>query len=167
MRPGASAIVGAVILPLLGACDGAEQEEQPVVAEPEDPEPRDRPDVLAEADLTGDPPTELQIDDVVIGEGEPVGAGDTVSVHYVGVGWSTRDEFGTSWERGQPLSFTIGAGNVIAGWDQGVEGMQVGGRRTLTIPPDLAYGDRGVDGVIAPGETLVFVVDLVAADRDG
>jgi peptidylprolyl isomerase len=165
MRRGASAFIGAVVLLLLGACDGAEQEEQPVVDETEDPEPRDRPDVLAEADLTGDPPTELQIDDVELGEGEPVGAGDTVSVHYVGVGWSTRDEFDASWERRQPLAFTLGAGHVIEGWDRGVEGMRVGGRRTLTIPPGLAYGDRGVDGVIAPGETLVFVVDLLAVDR--
>jgi peptidylprolyl isomerase len=164
MRRGRGAILVAAVL-LLGACDGADQEEPPVADETEDPEPRDRPDVLAETQLTGDPPTELQIDDVATGEGEVAEAGDTVSVHYVGVGWSTRDEFDASWERGQPLAFTIGAGHVIAGWDRGVEGMRVGGRRTLTIPPGLAYGDRGVDGVIAPGETLVFVVDLLAVDR--
>jgi peptidylprolyl isomerase len=164
MRRVASAVIGAAVL-VLGACDGADEEEQPVVDETEDPEPRDRPDVEADVDLTGDPPTELQLDDVVPGEGEVAEAGDTVSVHYVGVGWSTRAEFDASWERGQPLAFTLGAGHVIEGWDRGVEGMRVGGRRALTIPPGLAYGDRGVDGVIAPGETLVFVVDLLAVDR--
>jgi peptidylprolyl isomerase len=161
-RRGAVVIAAAL---LLGACDGADEEEQPVADETEVPEPRERPDVGAEVDLTGDPPADLQIDELVPGEGEQVGAGDTVSVHYVGVGWSTGDEFDASWERRQPLTFTLGAGQVIEGWDRGVEGMRVGGRRVLTIPPDLAYGDRGVEGVIAPGETLVFVVDLLAADR--
>jgi peptidylprolyl isomerase len=165
MRRGRAAVIIAAVL-LLGACERGDEEERPVADETEAPDPSQRPDVLAEAgDLAGDPPTELQIDDVLVGEGDPVEAGDTVSVHYVGVAWSTREEFDASWERDQPLSFTLGAGHVIRGWDQGVEGMRVGGRRTLTIPPDLAYGDRGVDGVIAPGETLVFVVDLLAFDR--
>jgi peptidylprolyl isomerase len=165
MRRGrVTAIIAAVLL--LGACEGVDEEERPVADETEAPAERERPDVLAEAgDLTGDPPSELQSEDGTVGEGEPVEAGDTVSVHYVGVGWSTREEFDASWERGQPLTFTLGAGHVIAGWDQGVEGMRLGGRRALTIPPDLAYGERGVEGDIAPGETLVFVVDLLAVDR--
>ena len=90
-------------------------------------------------------------------------AGDTVSVHYVGVAFSTGEEFDASWNRGTPLQFQLGVGQVISGWDQGVQGMKVGGRRQLTIPAHLAYGDRGAGGgAIAPGETLIFVCDLVA-----
>ena len=88
--------------------------------------------------------------------------GDTVEVHYVGVAYSTGEEFDASWNRGEPLQFRLGVGQVIAGWDQGVQGMKVGGRRQLIIPPDLAYGDRGAAGAIAPGETLIFVCDLVS-----
>ena len=88
--------------------------------------------------------------------------GDTVQVHYVGVAYSTGEEFDASWNRGEPLEFRLGTGRVIAGWDQGVQGMRVGGRRQLVIPPDLAYGDRGAGRAIAPGETLIFVCDLVA-----
>ena len=83
--------------------------------------------------------------------------------HYVGVAYSTGEEFDASWNRGEPLSFRLGVGQVIAGWDQGIQGMKVGGRRRLTIPARLAYGDRGAGGAIAPGETLIFVVDLVEA----
>ncbi len=85
----------------------------------------------------------------------------TVSAHYVGVAFSSGEEFDASWSRGAPLDFRLGMGQVIAGWDQGISGMRVGGRRRLTIPPHLAYGDRGAGGAIAPGETLIFVVDLV------
>jgi peptidylprolyl isomerase len=88
-------------------------------------------------------------------------AGDQVQVHYVGVAYSTGEEFDSSYDRGDPLEFQLGAGRVIAGWDQGVQGMRVGGRRQLVIPPHLAYGDRGAGNVIAPGETLIFVCDLV------
>ena len=87
-------------------------------------------------------------------------AGHTVRAHYVGVAHSTGEEFDASWNRGDPLEFRLGVGMVIAGWDQGIEGMKVGGRRRLTIPPHLAYGDRGAGGAIKPGETLIFVVDL-------
>jgi peptidylprolyl isomerase len=110
----------------------------------------------------GPAPTELQSVDLQEGSGAEAKAGDTVSVHYVGVSYSTGEEFDASWNRGQPLQFQLGAGQVIAGWDQGVQGMKVGGRRRLTIPPHLAYGERGAGGVIAPGETLIFVCDLVA-----
>lgn len=104
---------------------------------------------------------DLRIDDLVEGDGDEATAGTTVSVHYVGVAASTGEQFDASWDRGEPLPFQLGAGMVIEGWDRGVEGMRVGGRRQLTIPASLAYGDRGVPGTIAPGETLVFVVDLL------
>ncbi len=118
------------------------------------------PSALVEADR-GAPPSELTVVDVVIGEGEPAVAGRSVTVHYVGVRWSDGGPFDASWDRGQTFAFTLGQNRVITGWERGVEGMQVGGRRRLTIPPELGYGDRGAGGVIAPGETLVFVVDLL------
>ena len=107
------------------------------------------------------PPTDLVVDDIEVGDGDEAVAGQTVDVHYVGVAWSDGSQFDASWDRGQPFSFGLGAGQVITGWDRGVAGMRVGGRRRLTIPPQLGYGDRGAGGVIAPGETLVFVVDLI------
>jgi peptidylprolyl isomerase len=109
----------------------------------------------------GEPPKDLEIKDIWEGDGPVAKAGDTVSVHYVGVAFSTGEEFDASWNRGTPLSFKLGVGQVIAGWDQGVQGMKVGGRRQLTIPSHLAYGDRGAGGRIGPGETLIFVCDLV------
>lgn len=111
----------------------------------------------------GEPPKDLEITDIWEGDGKVAGAGDTVQVHYVGVAYSTGEEFDASWNRGEPLEFRLGVGQVIAGWDRGVQGMRVGGRRQLVIPPDLAYGDRGASNVIAPGETLIFVCDLVSA----
>ncbi len=109
----------------------------------------------------GPPPTELVITDVTEGDGDEATPGSQVSVHYVGVAYSTGEEFDASYNRGQPLDFPLGAGRVIQGWDQGVAGMKVGGRRQLIIPPQLGYGDRGAGGVIKPGETLIFVVDLL------
>src|SRR5689334_1373539 len=111
----------------------------------------------------GEPPTELQVTDVWEGEGPVASPGDMVQVHYVGVAYSTGEQFDASWDRGEPLAFRLGSGQVIAGWDQGVQGMKVGGRRQLIIPPGLAYGDRGAGNAIAPGETLIFVCDLVSA----
>lgn len=110
----------------------------------------------------GPAPSELQSVDLVEGDGAVAKAGDTVSVHYVGASYSTGEEFDDSYSRGRPLQFQLGAGQVIPGWDQGVQGMKVGGRRRLTIPAHLAYGDRGAGGKIAPGETLIFICDLVA-----
>ena len=110
---------------------------------------------------TGQPPADLEIVDLTVGDGAEARPGHTVSVHYVGVSFSTGKEFDSSWNRQQPFNFRLGAGEVIAGWDQGVACMRVGGRRQLTIPARLAYGDRGAGGVIKPGETLVFVVDLL------
>ena len=112
----------------------------------------------------GDIPFELGIDDLVEGEGEEATKGSKVSVHYVGVAFSTGDEFDASWNRGEPFQFKLGAGQVIPGWDAGVEGMKVGGRRKLTIPSAMAYGARGAGGVIKPHEPLVFVVDLLSVD---
>jgi peptidylprolyl isomerase len=108
------------------------------------------------------PPTDLEVTDLRAGEGDQAVAGKTVQVHYVGVAHSTGEEFDASYNRGEPLAFRLGVGQVISGWDQGVQGMKVGGRRRLVIPPHLAYGDRGAGGVIGPGETLIFVVDLVS-----
>ncbi|MCI2418579.1 FKBP-type peptidyl-prolyl cis-trans isomerase [Saccharopolyspora sp. K220] len=111
---------------------------------------------------TGNPPADLEIQDIQIGDGPEATAGTVVDVHYVGVSHSTGAEFDASWNRGQPLRVQLGAGQVIAGWDRGLQGMKVGGRRRLTIPPHLAYGDHGAGDVIKPGETLIFVCDLVA-----
>jgi len=106
-------------------------------------------------------PTELVIDDIDVGEGDEAVAGQQVSVHYVGVSWSTGEQFDASWDRMEPFAFGLGQGQVIQGWDTGVQGMKVGGRRRLTIPPEMGYGAAGAGGVIAPNETLVFVVDLL------
>ncbi|MFD7018678.1 FKBP-type peptidyl-prolyl cis-trans isomerase [Streptomyces sp. NPDC059161] len=110
----------------------------------------------------GQPPADLEIKEIWEGDGAVAKAGDFVKVHYVGVAFSTGEEFDASWNRGNPLEFKLGAGQVISGWDQGIQGMKVGGRRRLTIPAHLAYGDRGAGNAIAPGETLIFVCDLVA-----
>jgi peptidylprolyl isomerase len=110
----------------------------------------------------GPPPTELQVEDLKVGTGAEATAGTQVEVHYVGVAYSTKKQFDSSWDRGQPLPFPLGAKRVIKGWEQGVPGMKVGGRRRLIIPPDLAYGPGGFPPAIGPNETLVFVVDLVS-----
>ena len=112
----------------------------------------------------GEPPAELEIKDIWEGDGPVARAGDNVRVHYVGVAYSTGEEFDASWDRGEPLAFQLGAGRVIAGWDQGVAGMKVGGVRKLTIPPSLAYGDRGAGGAIPPNATLVFEVELLGVN---
>jgi peptidylprolyl isomerase len=107
------------------------------------------------------PPSELIIEEIEEGAGPEAQAGTEVQVHYVGVAWSNGSEFDSSWDRQEHFEFPLGSGHVIAGWDQGVVGMRVGGRRRLTIPPHLGYGSRGAGGAIGPDETLVFVVDLV------
>jgi peptidylprolyl isomerase len=107
------------------------------------------------------PSYQLEIEDITVGQGDEAVAGKIVEVHYVGVSWSSGKEFDASWDRGDTFKFGLGKGQVIPGWDQGVAGMRVGGRRRITIPPMLAYGKRGAGGVIGPDETLVFVVDLL------
>ena len=109
----------------------------------------------------GESPGDLIIEEIVVGSGAEATAGRAAVVHYVGVGVTSGEEFDASWNRGEPFEFALGAGQVIKGWDQGVVGMRVGGRRRLVIPAHLGYGDRGAGGVIAPGETLIFVVDLL------
>lgn len=114
-----------------------------------------------EIDFPGEAPDHLVVEDIVVGTGEEAVAGSTVIAHYVGVSHSSGEEFDASYNRGEPLQFKVGIGQVIAGWDRGLLGMKVGGRRQLVIPPHLGYGDRGAGGVIKPGETLIFVVDLL------
>ena len=116
-----------------------------------------------EIDFPGDAaPTELVVEDLTVGDGAEATVGSTVSAHYVGVAHSTGEEFDASWNRGAPLDFRLGVGQVIRGWDEGIVGMKEGGRRRLHIPSDLAYGERGAGAVIKPGESLIFVVDLVS-----
>jgi peptidylprolyl isomerase len=117
-----------------------------------------KPDV---GPIEGAPPADLIVEDITVGEGPEARAGQVATVHYVGVAHSSGQEFDASYNRGEPFSFPLGGGRVIAGWDQGVAGMKVGGRRKLVIPPHLGYGNRGAGAAIKPGETLVFVVDLV------
>jgi peptidylprolyl isomerase len=121
----------------------------------------DKPDV---GPIAGPPPADLVVEDLTTGDGPEARAGQSATVHYVGVAHSTGQEFDSSWNRRSPFSFQLGGGQVIAGWDQGVVGMKVGGRRKLVIPPHLGYGDRGAGGVIKPGETLIFVVDLIGVN---
>jgi peptidylprolyl isomerase len=116
---------------------------------------------------TGPPPTTLQIDDTVVGDGAEAKAGDTVTMQYVGVNYSNGEEFDASWGKPEPFTFQLGAGSVIPGWDQGIPGMKVGGRRELVIPPDLGYGAQGQPPAIKPNETLVFVVDLLDVQPAG
>ncbi len=114
---------------------------------------------------TGDAPRRLHVRDIVKGNGRTAKAGDTLSVQYIGVSYSTGQQFDASWDRGEPFSFPLGAQMVIPGWDQGLEGMRVGGRRQLIIPSNLAYGAAGAPPDIAPNETLIFVIDLLSAAR--
>ncbi len=111
--------------------------------------------------VEGPPPADLVIEDITIGNGQEVHPGQWAVVQYVGVSFDTGEEFDASWNRGSPFSFPVGGGKVIEGWDQGVLGMRIGGRRKLVIPPHLGYGNQGVGNRIKPGATLVFVVDLV------
>ena len=121
------------------------------------------PNAKPQVDVPSDqpPPYDLELSDLEVGDGEEAVAGQTVEVHYVGVSWNNGKQFDASWDRGDTFKSGLGKGQVIPGWDQGVAGMKVGGRRRITIPPMLAYGKRGAGGVIGPDETLVFVVDLI------
>ena len=119
----------------------------------------EKPEVAVPSDQP--PSYQLETEDLTVGEGDEAVPGKVFEVHYVGVSWTTGREFDASWDRGSTFKFGLGKGQVIPGWDQGVAGMRVGGRRRITIPPQLAYGKRGAGGVIGPDETLVFVVDLV------
>jgi peptidylprolyl isomerase len=124
-------------------------------------------DLNAKPEVTvpsGAAPKQLEENEIVEGDGAEAKSGDQVTVQYVGVGYESEEEFDSSWSRSEPFSFTLGAGEVIPGWDQGVEGMKVGGRRELIIPANLAYGPAGSPPVIGPNETLIFVIDLLAVE---
>jgi peptidylprolyl isomerase len=119
-----------------------------------------KPEVQVPSDQA--PSYQLELEDITVGDGDEAVSGRVVEVHYVGVSWQNGQQFDASWDRGDTFKFALGKGQVISGWDQGVVGMKVGGRRRITIPPMLAYGKRGAGNVIGPDETLVFVVDLIA-----
>ena len=162
----------------LAACgdddeDGGGESSPPPAAEEQtetsEPSPAEQREALKDTSRkpeiprpSGAPPRTLQKDDIVRGTGPPAKAGDTLMVQYAGVTFSTGEEFDASWNTGEPFTFPLGAGRVIQGWDQGFVGMRRGGRRMLTIPPELAYGAQGFPPAIGPNETLVFVVDLLA-----
>ncbi|HSD78232.1 MAG TPA: FKBP-type peptidyl-prolyl cis-trans isomerase [Solirubrobacteraceae bacterium] len=138
------------------------EEVKPPVAQKVDPGPGEG-DLNAKPKIpqqTGNPPAKLVAQDVIVGTGAEAKNGDKVSVQYVGVLYKNGKEFDSSWKRKQPFEFTIGAGNVIQGWDEGVLGMKVGGRRRLIIPADLAYGAQGQPPTIPPNSALVFDIDL-------
>ena len=165
-------ILAIALAAVLFAAGCGEDEEQPAAAPTpaatETPAPTETPEAAPEATKprvpkpTGKPPERLVTKDLREGDGPAATAGQTVQVHYVGVSFKTGEQFDASWDRGEPFAFQLGAGMVIPGWDQGVEGMKVGGRRRLVIPPELAYGPQGQPPDIGPNETLVFVVDLLA-----
>jgi peptidylprolyl isomerase len=146
------AVIVVVVLISQGGDDGGNTDTsvKPVVEVPEGP-----------------PPTELETTDIVEGDGATATPGSQVTVQYVGVNYETGEEFDASWDRGEPFPFTLGSGEVIPGWDQGVEGMKVGGRRELVIPSDLAYGEQGSPPAIGPNQALVFVVDLLDVQPPG
>ena len=161
-------IVGACLVLFVAGCgsddssttsDSTEETEAP--GETESSEKKTKPKVTVP---NGAPPKQLETKDLEEGTGAEAKAGDVVSVQYVGVNYENGKEFDASWSRGEPFTFTLGAGEVIPGWDQGVEGMKVGGRRELIIPPELGYGSTGAPPAIPPNETLVFVVDLEAVE---
>ncbi|MEA3214126.1 MAG: peptidylprolyl isomerase [Acidimicrobiia bacterium] len=153
MRPIARSVLLLLVAVALAAC-GAEKKNDQV-------DSQTKPKVTVPS---GKPPTTLEQKDLSVGTGAAATKGQKVSVHYVGVAFSTKKQFDASWDRGKPFEFILGNGDVIKGWDEGVAGMKVGGRRQLVIPPDLAYGAIGRPPAIGPNETLVFVVDLLGVN---
>lgn len=155
----AAAIVAAVLISRAG---GGESAEKASCAKPPGPVAKSANKTKPKVEVPDcEPPTSLVVNELEKGTGTAAKSGDEVTVQYVGVGFDSEEEFDASWDRGEPFSFTLGAGEVIPGWDQGVEGMKVGGRRELVIPADLAYGPSGSPPTIGPNETLVFVIDLL------
>lgn len=166
-----SMVVGVALLGTLVAGCTEEPEAQggeDVAGEqPESPDLEAKPELMSVLpDDRGEPPTNLQTEDLVTGDGEPAQRGAHLTVHFVGASWSSGQEFDATWDRGQPYSFTLGEGEVIPAWDEGLVGMREGGRRALIVPPEFAYGDRGSAAGIAPGETIVFIVDLLEVDAE-
>ncbi len=161
-------IIGACLALVVAGCGSDDSttssssgEETSSSKEAEAPETKTKPKVEKPS---GAPPKELVTTDLEEGSGPEAKAGDTVTVQYVGVNYKTGKEFDSSWSRSEPFPFELGSGGVIPGWEQGVEGMKVGGRRELIIPPELGYGTTGSPPTIPPNETLVFVVDLEAVE---
>jgi peptidylprolyl isomerase len=141
--------------------DSSGSTESAVAEAPEssgDASSRSKPMVKAPS---GAPPKKLEEKELIEGTGAEAKSGDKVTVDYVGVNYKNGKEFDASWNRGEPFPFTLGGSEVIPGWEQGVEGMKVGGRRELIIPPELAYGETGAPPAIPPNETLIFVIDLL------
>ena len=151
----------AALVVVAGCGDDAEEPAASATPEPASTPEATKPEVTVPK---GKPPKKLVIKDLKEGTGATAEAGKQVSVQYVGVSAANGRQFDASWDRGEPFAFQLGAGSVIPGWDQGVEGMKVGGRRQLVIPPELAYGPQGSPPAIGPNETLVFVVDLVSVE---
>jgi peptidylprolyl isomerase len=149
-------IVGVVLIARSGGDSGGGEEKSESATK--EIEERGKPKVSVEKGAK--PPQELVSKELVEGSGEEAKRGDEISVQYVGVDYKTGKEFDSSWSRSEPFSFTLGKSEVIPGWDQGLEGMKVGGRRELIIPPELGYGKAGSPPAIPPNETLVFVIDL-------
>jgi peptidylprolyl isomerase len=166
-----AALAAAALLGFAGCGDDDDSGDSGSAATATDTAPEPAPSPETSADTTtkpkvevpeGEPPAGLEIEDIKEGDGATAKAGDNVTVEYVGVSYSTGKQFDASWDNGQPFTFPLGQGQVIPGWDQGVPGMKVGGRRQLVIPPDLAYGEQGSPPDIKPNETLIFVVDLLS-----
>ncbi len=156
------AVLGAVLTLGLGFTACGDDDKPPATKPAETAEPTAAADAKPTVEKpTGKPPTKLVQRDLVKGKGAAAKDGDQVTVHYVGVHFETGEQFEASWDSGQPYSFTLGLGEVIPGWDKGIAGMSVGGRRELIIPPEDAYGAEG-SPPIGPNETLVFVVDVLA-----
>jgi peptidylprolyl isomerase len=159
-----------VFVVLLGGCTVPDQsvDDDPDAA-PDGSEVLDlatKPDMtIVLTDDRGEPPPGLETADLVEGDGEVAGDGDVLTVHFVGASWSSGAQFDATWDRRQPFTFALGDGDNIPGWEEGIDGMRVGGRRAIVIPPELAYGDRGSGSDIAPGETIAFVVDLLQVEQ--
>lgn len=160
-------IIGACLVVVVAGCGGDDSsstssssvEETTTEKPAEAPKKKTKPQVKTQ---NGAPPKQLVTNDLEEGSGAAAKAGDEVTVQYVGVNYKSGKEFDASWDRGEPFTFALGSGMVIPGWEEGVEGMKVGGRRELVIPPELGYGPAGSPPAIPPNETLVFVVDLEA-----
>jgi len=167
-----------ILLLPLAACGGDDDEGGEPAANTtssktsEEPSPSAQREALEDTSVkpvipkpAGSPPRRLEKEDIVKGKGQPAKNGDTVVVQYVGVSFSNGEEFDASWDRGQPFPVQLGTGSVIEGWEKGLIGIRKGGRRMLTIPPELGYGREGYPPAIAPNETLVFVIDAVEIQR--
>ena len=161
-------LLALVVVLALAGCGGGDDGESAATATPKATATPDNTDLTKPPKVTVPdelPPEKLQIVDIVKGKGPAAKKGDKVSMQYVGLTWSTSVEFDSSWERGQPYTLTLGKGDVIKGWDEGIPGMRKGGRRELTIPADLAYGAQGSPPKIGPNECLRFIIDLVKLDK--